>query len=533
MYHIENMNIRTMEIAERTTVAEIMYRNARKYPKKEAIVFKDKRLTFRELDELSNQVANFVVGLGVKKGDRVAILMRNSEKFPAVYFGVLKAGAVIICINISFMKPEVKYILEDSGAKLLIFDEFFGPVLKGLPQETPGVDNFVCVGENPPEGTLGYFDLMAKSSTDRPPVRVTENDPCSIIYTSGTTGSPRGALFDHRAVVYNASVVGVINHGFRHFSRSLIMMPLFHSAPLHNHFLGTSFVGGTNVILEAFDPKLFLETIQEEKTTHFFGPVVVYLTCLKLLDVKQYDLSSMQLFVMGGSPASSEDQARIIEEFGLKGRFQQVYGLTESGPAGNALFSEEIELKPRALGLNGCLGGELIIVDKDLNKIEEPGVVGELAVFCESHMVGYFNDPEKTANTLINGWILTGDLAMYDEDEYIYFVDRSKDMIISGGQNVYSKEIEDVIMGHPAVMEVAVIGAPHPEWGESVKAVVSLRPGATATPEEIKTFCADKLAKFKRPRYVQIVEAIPHNPAGKIVKPEIRKLYGQAEDKAL
>ncbi|NLB17162.1 MAG: long-chain fatty acid--CoA ligase, partial [Syntrophomonadaceae bacterium] len=247
----------------------------------------------------------------------------------------------------------------------------------------------------------------------------------------------------------------------------------------------------------------------------------------------QYDLSSMKLFVMGGSPASSEDQARIIEEFGLTGRFQQVYGLTESGPAGNALFSEEIELKPRALGLNGCLGGELVIVDENLNRIEEPGVVGEIAVFCESHMEGYYNDPEKTANTLINGWILSGDLAMYDEDDYVYFVDRSKDMIISGGQNVYSKEIEDVIMGHPAVMEVAVIGVAHPEWGESVKAVVSLRPGVTATPEEIIAFCEDKMAKFKRPRYVQIIEAIPHNPAGKIVKPEIRKLYGEAKNQSL
>ena len=527
------MNIKTMDIPEKTTVAEIMYRNARKYPKKEAIVFKDKRLNFRELDELSNQVANFIVKLGIKKGDRVAMMMRNSEKFPAVYFGILKAGGVAICINIGFLKPEVAYLLNNSESKLFIFDEFFAPVLKGLREDVPQVDNFVCVGENPPEGILGYFDLMAESSIEGPPVNVTEDDPCSIIYTSGTTGSPRGALFNHRAVVYNASVIGAINHGFGFFTRNLIMMPLFHSAPLHNHFLGTSFVGGTVVILEAFDPKLFLETIQAEKTTHFFGPVVVYLTCLKTLDVKQYDLSSMKLFVMGGSPASSEDQARIIEEFGLRGRFQQVYGLTEAGPTGNALYSEDIDNKPRALGLNGALGAELVIVDKDFNKIEEPGVVGEIAVFCEAHMQGYYKDPEKTAGTLINGWIMTGDLAMYDEDEYVYFVDRSKDMIISGGQNVYSKEIEDVIMGHPAVMETAVIGAKHPEWGESVKAVVSLRPGATATPEEIKAFCSDKLAKFKRPRYVQIVEAIPHNPAGKIVKPEIRKLYGQPEDKTL
>jgi len=524
------VNIRTMDIAPKTTVAEIMYRNARKYPNKEAIVFKDTRLSFRELDELSNQVANFMVKLGVQKGDRVGMLMRNSEKFPAVYFGILKAGGVVISINISFLKPEVQFILNNSEAKLFVFDEYFAPVLEGLRSEVPLVDNFVCVGDNPPSGVLRYSDLMKDSPVSRPPVSVFEEDLCSIIYTSGTTGTPRGAVFNHRKVVYNASIVGALNHKFNHFTRSLIMMPLFHSAPLHNHFLGTSYVGGTNIILEAFDPKLFLETIQEEKTTHFFGPVVVYLTCVKLLDVKQYDLTSMELFVMGGSPASPEDQAMIIDTFGLKGRFQQVYGLTEGGPMGSALFPEDLDNKPRSLGINGSIGGELMIVDKDLNKIEESGIVGEIVVFSESCMLEYYHDPEKSAATLINGWVLTGDLAMYDEDGYTYFVDRSKDMIISGGQNVYSKEIEDVLMGHPAVMEVAVIGVPHPQWGESVKAVVSLRPGMKATPEELIAFCDDKMAKFKRPRYAEIIEAIPHNAAGKIVKPEIRKLYGEPKN---
>jgi len=528
------MNLKEIKIPAHTTVAEIMYRNARKYPQKEAVVFRDRRVTYQELDELSNQVANFIVAAGLRKGDKIALMVRNSERFPAVYFGILKAGAVAVSLNTSFLKPEVRYILSNCEARMFIFDGAFIETLDGIEKGGLPVEQFVCVSENPPPGTLGYFELMEKASPARPIVDVDESDLCSFLYTSGTTGNPKGAVFDHRRVVYNANVVGALNHRFNSATRSLIMMPLFHSAPLHNHFLGTSYVGGTNIILESFAPQLFLETIQTEKITHFFGPVVVYLTCIKLLDVKQYDLSSMEMFVMGGSPASPDDQARIIEEFDLNGRFMQVYGLTEGGPGGICLYPDDLERKPKSIGFQGSIGGnEIAIVDNDLNKIEKPGMVGEIAVFTESSMLEYYKEPEKTAATLVNGWVLTGDLGMYDEDGYVYFVDRTKDMIISGGQNIYSKEVEDVILRHPKVMEVAVIGIPHPDWGESVKAVVSPRPGMSITPEDIMQFCEDKIAKFKRPRFVQIVDAIRHNPAGKILKSELKKLYGEAGSKGL
>ena len=524
------MNLTEMKIPAHTTVAEIMYRNARKYPHKEAIIFRDKRLSYKELDQLSNQVAHFIVAAGIRKGDKIALMMPNSEKFPAVYFGILKAGAVAVSLNTSFLKPEVRYILSNCEARMFIFDEAFRETLDGIQGEGLLVEQFVCVSENPPPGTLGYFELMEKASPARLSVDVDENDLCSIIYTSGTTGNPKGAVFNHRQVVYNANVVGALNHRFNSATRSLIMMPLFHSAPLHNHFLGTSYVGGTNIILDAFDPRLFLKTIQAEKATHFFGPVVVYLTCIKLFDVKQYDLSSMEMFIMGGSPASPDDQARIIEAFALEGRFMQVYGLTEGGPGGICLYPDDWERKPKSIGFAGSIGAnEIAIVDTDWNEIEEPGVVGEIAVFTESSMLEYYKDPEKTAATLVNGWVLTGDLGLYDADGYVYFVDRAKDLIISGGQNIYSKEVEDVILRHPKVMEVAVIGIPHPDWGESVKAVVAARPGMSITPEEIMQFCEDKIAKFKRPRFVQIVAAIQHNPAGKILKSQLRKLYGEAQ----
>lgn len=313
------------------------------------------------------------------------------------------------------------------------------------------------------------------------------------------------------------------------YTRNLAMMPLFHSAPLHLYFLGSMYLGGTNVLMESSDPKLFLETIEKEKITHFFGPAVVYLTCAKLLDVKKYDLSSMQMFVLGGSPIASEDISMIIDAFDLRGKnkLQQVYGFTEAGPSGLGLFPEEIEVKTDSIGRAGVVGTEIMIVDQAGNKTR-PGEVGEIMVKSDGNMIAYFKDPEKTAATIENGWVKSGDLARSDEDGYIYFVDRSKDMIISGGQNIYSKEVEDLIMRHPAVMMVAVIGVPHPDWGESVKAVISLKPGYSITPDDIIAFCEGQLAKYKRPRLVQIVEDIPHNPAGKILKPEVRSLYGQA-----
>jgi len=510
-------------------VAELMYRNARKYPDKEAIVFKDLRLNYQEINRLSNRFANAIISLGIGKGDRVAMMMRNSEKFVAVYFGILKSGAVVVPINISLVKAEVQFIVNNCEAKMFVYDEVFAPVLQGIEENLPTLQNFVVTGSNSSSGKIIYDELIHRASEEMPAVNIDENDMCSIIYTSGTTGTPRGAVFSHRGILYTVCNSGALGHRMNINSRNLAMMPLFHSAPLHLYFLGSIYVGGSNVILEAFDPRLFLQTIQDEKTTHFFGPAVVYLTCAKLLDVSQYDLSSMEMFVLGGSPIAEEDIYLILDKFGIRGKnkLQQVYGFTESGPTGLGLYPEEIEIKIRSIGKAGVVGSETIIVDPEGNLVK-PGEVGEIAVRGGGIMVEYYKDPEKTKKTIVNGWVLSGDLATYDEDDYIYFVDRAKDMIISGGQNVYSKEVEDVLMSHPAIMMTAVIAVPHPDWGESVKAVVSLKPGQKVTPEELSDYCVDKLAKFKRPRFIQIVDEIPHNPAGKILKTEVRKLYGQA-----
>lgn len=523
------MKLSEIKTAKHMTISEIMYQNARKYPNKEAVVFENLRLTYKVIDEESNKVANSIIGLGIKKGDKVSMMVSNSDKFIIMYFGIIKAGGVVIPINTKLTSREVMFILKNSDSKILFYNEIFSALLEEINKDLINIQ-MLCLGNSSNSRALNFNKLSSGFTVERPQIDINEEDICCIIYTSGTTGKPRGAVFNHRKIVYNASVIGALNHRYNFYTRSLIMMPMFHSAPLNNHVLGTIFVGGTSIILHKYDAELFLDTIQKEKITHFFGPAVAYLTCVKSYDVSKYDLTSVQMFIMGGSPASSQDLDKIIESFKLQGRFMQVYGLTEGGPSGCALFPEDIENKSSSIGLGGCLGSELTIVDSDRNVITEPQIVGELAVFSECNMLEYFNDKSKTNETLVNGWILTGDLAKYDNDGYIYFVDRLKDIIISGGQNVYSKEVEDVIMENHKIKEVAVIGVFHPEWGESVKAVVSLVSGATVTPSEIKSFCIDKLAKFKRPRYVQIVNEIPHNITGKITKQAIREFYNKPED---
>lgn len=511
-------------------VSDIIYMNARKYPTKEAIVFKDKRYNYKELDELSNQFANALIDIGLKKGDKVAMMLKNSEFFPIVYFGIIKAGAVVVPINISLLNNEVQFILNNCEAKAFVVGEEFVTVLNGISQQLFTIEHFICMGTDIPPKTLNLSDMIKKQNNNAPAIKITEEDCCEILYTSGTTGTPRGAVFKHKNVIWTIIHTGCLSHRIDLHSRTLNMMPLFHSAPLHLYFLGTIYMGGTNIILDAFDPQRFLETIQKERTTLFFGPAVVYLTCAKLFDLSKYDLSSMEMFVVGGSPISADDINLILDSFSLRGKnkLQQVYGFTEGGPTGVPLRPDEIESKPASIGKAGLTSTEIRIVN-DWGDTVPTGVVGEIVVRSESIMVEYYKDPVKTKDSFYDDWFRTGDLAWYDEEGYMYFADRSKDMIISGGQNVYSKEVEDVLMQHPAVMMAAVIGVPDPDWGESVKGVVSLKPNCAASEKELIEFCIIRLAKFKCPRIIQIVNEIPHNPAGKIIKPEIRRLYGHAK----
>lgn len=525
------MKISELYRPEHITVADLLYINRGKFPGKEAVVFEDKRYTYRDIDEESNRIANYIIGLGIKKETKIALMMLNSMRFISVYFGIVKAGCVVVPVNIKFTYRETAFILQNSEAQAIFISEEFRTIGSEITENLEKI-KVIGVGKNFKTGLFLNDDELSQISVKKPEVIISENDLCSIIYTSGTTGTPRGAVFTHRKIIYNAYVIGAVNHGYNFESRSLIVMPMTHSAPMNNHVLGTISAGGTLVIQDKFEPGSFLNIIEKEKITHFFGPALVYLACTKNCDMSKYNLSSVKMFIVGGSPIGETSLAEVIEKFQLQGRLMQVYGLTEAGPAGCAILPGDMMRKTASIGIGGCIGAEIKLVDEDNEVIVEPEVVGQIAVYSESNMLEYYKDEKKTKETLVNGWVLTGDLGKYDKDGYIYFVDRLKDIIISGGQNVYSKEVESVLLENSKIQEAAVIGAAHPIWGESVKAVVVAVTGQTVTVEEVKEFCQGKLAPFKCPRYVQIVSELPHNASGKIVKPLVRELYGTLTDSA-
>lgn len=299
-------------------------------------------------------------------------------------------------------------------------------------------------------------------------------------------------------------------------------MPIWHSFPLNNLLVGSLFVGATVVLLPEYHPVRFLETVQQERCTLFFGAPIAYLMAMKMApDFASYDLSSVRAWLYGGGPIDA-GTARVLAERYRSERFYQVFGMTETGPTGTALLPEEQVVKAGSIGRH-AVSGCTIKVMRDEQHEAGPGEVGEIWMRCQSMMQGYYRDPAATAAAFHDGWYRTGDLVRIAEDGYLFIVDRVKDMIVTGGENVYSKEVEDVLAGHPAISEVAVVGMPHPEWGESVAAVVVAKADASVDVEDIQAYCAERLAKYKVPRQVRVVEAMPRTPTGKVMKYQLRE----------
>ncbi|WP_174612923.1 class I adenylate-forming enzyme family protein [Virgibacillus ihumii] len=493
--------------------SKLLARNARKYPLQEAVVCQGRRLTYRELDFHVNCFGSAIKGKGIDKGDKVALLMPNVIEFAIAYFAVQRLGAIVVPVNAKLTGSEVEYIVENSDAKAFIVHEL---LFQGVKHFTaPSI--LIKTGDF--DGDWQSFEaLMESGSADPISCDLTEDDLSTILYTSGTTGKPKGVLFSYRNILSVANLV-CVEMEVKPESRILLMMPLSHSAPLHLFFMAGMIVGSTLVLTPTFTPDLFLDTVEQEKTTHFFGAPVAYLTTAQHPRINEADLSSMKWWVYGGAALSTKEVKHIKQVF-PNGNLVCVYGLTEAGPSGTLLLDHEHETKAGSIGKRAALGTEIKIIDNDGNGLS-PGEVGEIALHGEGNMVGYYNNPDATDEVLQNGWLRTGDLAMKDDDGYFWIVDRKKDMIISGGVNVYPKEIEDVFLMYEGVTEVAVIGVPHPEWGETVKAIFAAN--EKVTQNDVKSFLQERLASYKVPRIYEQVEALPRNASGKILKQVLRE----------
>lgn len=490
-------------------IVAALERNALKFGDRLAVTYPagNLTLTWEELYQKSGSLAQYFREQGIKKGDSVALLIPNRPSFVIALFAIFRLGARAVPINVRLTPAEINYILANSDAVALLCDpdlqETGHRAAEGLGLRlVETVDNLEQV-----------YSGCQSTDCEYP---INTQEAAEILYTSGTTGKPKGVVLSHGAIYAVASMFAY-EMEIRSSSRMLILMPLTHSAPLNLCLLGAVYAGATSVLGD-FTPQNLIGLAAREKTTHFFGAPVAFLLAAQLPDLANYDLSAMKYWIYGGAPMSKEAVLKVQQI--LPGQLVSVYGLTEAGPNGVALYSHEHGEKAGSIGRYGTVNAVLKVVD-DQGREVAPGEAGEIIIKSASVMSGYYKNEEATAEALKDGWLYTGDIARIDEDGYLWILDRKKDMIISGGVNIYPKEIEDVLTMHPSIADAAVIGVPHPDWGETVKAVLVAR-GEAPAPEEIQAFCSNHLAKFKIPKVIEFVEMIPRNASGKILKHILR-----------
>ncbi|HIA47258.1 MAG TPA: o-succinylbenzoate--CoA ligase [Candidatus Hydrogenedentes bacterium] len=499
-------------------------------PNVEAYVDADtrERYTFAELNLRCNQCAHALTEVGVKVGDRVALLMMNGNEFVEAYFAIAKIGAVVVPLNWRLVADELTFILKDSGSTTLIYGGQFANVVKTLHDggaESTHITTWIHVGDSDTRDDFGqdYKALLDAAPTDEPTIGAEGHDLLYIMYTSGTTGLPKGAVHTHETATWACITLGTTTDQY-YKDRYLLALPLYHVgalAPL------TSAVhqGVTCVVMPAFDPTQVWELIQEERITSMLAVPAMLNFMMQVPAKDECDFSTLRWIMSGAAPVP----VTFIEAYDKMGiEIHQVYGLTETcGPACLTLADDAIE-KAGSTG-KAFFHTDVRVVDSEDNDVA-PDEPGEVIVAGKHIMKEYWNRPEATAETIRDGWLYTGDVAVVDKDGFIYIQDRTKDMIISGGENVYPAEIENVILQHPEVAEVAVIGLPSDKWGESPLAVV-VRKSESLAKEEIIGHCKGKLAPFKLPKEVEFVDEIPRNPTGKILKRILREEFpGPAAD---
>ena len=486
--------------------------HAKAFPDKPLLRYEGQSISYADMQLRSRRAAGLLQARGVGAGDRVALICFNTPGFVDALLGAWRLGATVVPVNHKLQAPEVQYILDHCKAKAVVFDAALAPVMSRVDTAAARLST---AGE---VDGVESFDVQLAASPAIEGITPADESVAEILYTSGTTGKPKGCLHSHRSVTLaamNAALVASISRS----DRLLMAMPIWHSSPLNNWFGGTLYVGGSIVLLREYHPLHFLQTVQDERISVYFGAPVSYLAPLQMLpNFADFDLSSVKTWVYGGGPIGAEMARKLAVAYKTE-RFYQVYGMTESGPLGTTLYPEEQVAKAGSIG-RGPTPGIAVRVMRDETHEAQPGEIGEIWLKGDTLTLGYLDDPEATRNAFTpDGWYRSGDLARLDEDGYLFIVDRSKDMIVTGGENVYSKEVEDVLHAHPAVAECAVVGQPHPEWGETVVAHVLLKPGSSASDEQLSEFLADKLARYKIPRvYRFATQSLPRTPTGKLQK---------------
>lgn len=503
-----------------TTIGALFDLTVKKYGDKEALFDckTNKRYTYCQWQQEVNRLANALQVNGIRKGDVVSTFLFNREELATALFACAKIGAVFNPINFRLTQEELAYILEDFSPKVVLFEEGLAEVVSNVVERFPTIA-FWFVDEGLPTFAVSYREQLSCASSNAISVEVDENDVYAVMYTSGTTGRPKGVLHHHRDMVEQSLI---LSHAmtYRPYDKGLVVAPLFHCAELHCCLIPRVHVGAANVIMPHFQPKQVLQIIEQERITKFFAAPTMWNMLLQE-NLDEYDLSSVVLGLYGAAPMAPALVERCREKLGVE--LIQAYGMTEMGPAITILLENDQVRKAGAAG-QACLNHEIVIVAPNEEGPSDPshllsvGEAGEILVKGPCIMKGYYNKAEATEKALYKGWYHTGDIGYLDEEGYLWVLDRVDDMIISGGENVYPREVEDVLLESSAVLDVAVIGQPDEHWGEKVTAFVVTKEAITA--EELDALCLNsgKLARYKRPRQYIFVEQLPRNASGKLQK---------------
>jgi acyl-CoA synthetase (AMP-forming)/AMP-acid ligase II len=493
------------------TIHGLLERNAKEYPNKDAFITPSARISYPEMNKKANQIARYLQELDIRKGSRIAIISRNNEHFLFTYFSLLKLGAIPMPINVKLTAGEISAMLKNVDADGIIFENVFSSAIDAIAETW---------------SSLRVFDInsiIEKSNSNEQSdlnLPIDTQDICEILFTSGTTGVPKGVLFSHKNVLGLISSLS-IEFNFTNEDIALTVMPLSHSAPLNNFTMGPLYAGAS-IVLDDFTPQSFLQWIHDEKTTFTFAAPVAYLLAAKEKNINKFDLSSMRAFAYGGSAMPLATFEFVAKRFENE-NFYQVYGLTEAGPNGSMLRPHEHVTKSGSIGKEAVINLEMKIVKED-GAETATGEYGEILLKGDSVMIGYYNNPEATAKSIKNGWLYTGDIAYKDEDGYIYIIDRKKDVIIPGGVNVYPREVEEILVKHPAIDQACVVGVLNEEWGETVKAVIVLKNDQSLTETELRGYVTKYLADYKQPRIYSFVKELPHSASGKILKQKVKEM---------
>ncbi|MBN2243638.1 MAG: AMP-binding protein, partial [Acidobacteria bacterium] len=492
-------------------IADSFFHAAKCYPEKKALICGNRSYTYSEMNRIIDGVAGYLIRQGLSRGSRLALFMANSPEWILLYYGAARMGAVPVCVPGAYKKDEVRGVLNDSRPSILVASESLSPQIPA-PPEIARIEKTVRV-----ESDDSLQSILRESGAGARPIAsdTTGNDPGSILYTGGTTGIPKGAVLTHRNLLYSAQNVAYHERMVPE-DVGVCFMPLNHVFA-QCHIMNTYFTScATLVLFPAFDMDGVMAAVQEHKVTRFYAVPTIFIRILNAAETRK-QLRSLRYAFSGGTSMPSEIVRRWMDAFGIP--IHEAYGMTEAASCVtfNHLFRHKI-------GSIGTPAGivEVKVVDAEDREVKQ-GEQGEIVVRGPNIMKEYFEQPEETAAALRNGWFHSGDVGLFDGEGYLYIVDRIKDVIITGGENVYPKEVEDLLHQHKAVNECGVVGLPHHEYGEAVTAFVSLKPGMTADEKELIAFCKERIANYKVPKSIRFVADLPKSPQGKILRRALRK----------